>query len=81
MRRNLQMLRRAKKHQKKLAKLVLAALLFTWAVHGLMSPSVAEAADLLTVTGYSNGTFTPADMENAVITVRQRIILAIHLMK
>ena len=54
------MLRKAKKHQKKLAKLVLAALLCTGGVYGLMSPSVAAAADPVTVTGYSNGTFTPA---------------------
>ena len=53
------MLRRAKKHQKKLAKVVLAALLCTGGAHGLMSPSVAEAAGSITVTGYSNGAFTP----------------------
>ena len=56
------MLRRTKKHQKKLAKLVLAALLFTGGGHGLMSPSVAEAADpvTVTVTGYSSSSgFAP----------------------
>ena len=53
------MLRRTKKHQKKLAKLVLAALLFTGGGHGLMSPSVAEAADPVTVTGYASGNFVP----------------------
>ena len=53
------MLRKAKRHQKKLAKLVLAALLCTGGVYGLMSPSVAAAADPVTVTGYSNGNFVP----------------------
>ena len=53
------MLRRSKKHQKKLAKLVLAALLFSGGVHGLMTPSVAEAAGSVTVTGYASGAFTP----------------------
>ena len=53
------MLRRTKKHQKKLARLVLATLLFTGAAHGLMSPSVAEAAGSVTVTGYASGAFTP----------------------
>ena len=55
------MLRKSKKHQKKLTRLVLATLLFTGAVHGLMSPPVAEAADpvTVTVTGYSNGNFVP----------------------
>ena len=53
------MLRRTKKHQKKLARLVLATLLFTGAAHGLMTPSVAEAAGSVTVTGYASGAFTP----------------------
>ncbi|MBQ5344176.1 MAG: hypothetical protein J6F33_03155, partial [Acidaminococcaceae bacterium] len=53
------MLRRSKKHQKKLAKLVLAALLFSGGVHGLMTPSVAEAAGSVTVTGYASGNFAP----------------------
>ena len=54
------MLRKAKKHQKKLAKLVLAALLCTGGVYGLMSPSVAAAADPVTVTGYSSSSgFAP----------------------
>ena len=44
------MLTVSKKHSKKLAKLVLAALLCTGGAHGLCSPSVAEASEL-TVTG------------------------------
>ena len=56
------MLRRTKKHQKKLARLVLATLLFTGAAHGLMTPSVAEAAGSVTVTGYASGAFTPDDI-------------------
>ena len=48
------MLRKTRKHRKKLAKLVLATLLFTGGAYGLMSPPVAEAADSLTVTGYSS---------------------------
>ena len=54
------MIRKTKKHQKKLAKLVLAALLLSGGAYGLMCPSVAEAADSLTVTGYSDtGGFVP----------------------
>ena len=54
------MLRRAKKHQKKLAKLVLAALLCTGGAYGLLHPSVASAADPVTVTGYSSSSgFAP----------------------
>ena len=51
------MVRKTKKHQKKLAKLVLAALLFSGGAYGLMGPSVAEAADpvTVTVTGYTEG--------------------------
>ena len=56
------MLRRAKKHQKKLAKLVLAALLCTGGTYALMSPSVAAAADPVTVTGYTSSSgFAPPD--------------------
>ena len=51
------MLRRTRKHRKKLARLVLAALLSTGGVYGLMGPSAAEAAGSITVTGYADGAF------------------------
>ena len=60
------MLRRAKKHQKNLARLVLAALLCTGAADGIISPSVAEAAGSITVTGYSSGQFIP---DGSMVTV------------
>ena len=57
------MLRKTKKHRKKLAKLVLAALLCTGGVHYVFSPSVAEAAKLKVTDISWNGSaweFTPS---------------------
>ena len=60
------MLRRAKKHQKNLARLVLATLLCTGAADGIISPPVAEAAGSITVTGYSSGQFIP---DGSMVTI------------
>ena len=53
------MLKKKTKIQKRLAKIVLTALLCTGGVHGLYSPSPVEASEV-TVTGCTGITFTPA---------------------
>ena len=52
------MLKMSRKPSKKLAKLVLATLLFTGGAQLAISPSVVEASEL-TVTGYQSGVFLP----------------------
>ncbi|MBR4908290.1 MAG: autotransporter outer membrane beta-barrel domain-containing protein [Acidaminococcaceae bacterium] len=61
------MMRIEKKHRKKLARLVLAALLCTGGASGFISPSLAEASEL-TVTGYTSGVGFLPDSTKMVAT-------------
>ena len=69
------MLRRTKKHQKKLARMVLATLLFTGAAHGLMSPSVAEAGSYVPVSGGGTGVVTVSDASDPIGSATPRMVL------